>query len=313
MTTTGASARLIIHGTPLSQPTRAVVWTCLIKGLSFELRPGSPESPDAFWRGLQDLNPKVQMPVIQDGDFVLYEMPAILCYLADKHGWNDLYPQRLETRALINQYLHFHHTTTRLATFKLQGPHVTVAMGWPDHVGDQSLDPLMVDTIVAVQRSGNPLSVGREAVNRQFPIIENGYFFGDSDYLCGTPGPTIADVACYEELAQLRWAGLFAFVGYPKLAAWLDRMAELPGHDAAHTYNLVLGNIASEPNTPERLMAASQAGIAALVETGARVVPAVAAAAPPREPELAGSEPVAGGLSPPEKGRSRATHVHRPK
>ena len=34
-------------------------------------------------------------------------------YLADKHGWSDLYPQDPLARARINEYLHFHHRNTR--------------------------------------------------------------------------------------------------------------------------------------------------------------------------------------------------------
>lgn len=256
-------SKLIVYGGPPSQPTRAVCWACLIKDLPFELELGSLAAGPERRR----LNPKSQIPVIVDGDFVLYEMPSILCYLSDKHGWDDLYPRDLETRALVNQYLHFHHNTTRLATFKLMGAHVTIAFGGPNAAGT-SLDPIMVDTIVEVMESDNPLEMGQKAVAKQVAIIEGGYFFGGAPFLCGTEAPTIADIACYEELAQLRWAKLFSFENYPKIDSWLSEMAKLPHHDAAHQYNLALGDIATAPNTMERFQSATASGIEALSKLG---------------------------------------------
>ena len=80
------SKPLIVYGTPPSQPTRAVYWTCLLRGLPFELRLldfGRLRQPE-FTR----LNPKAQVPTIDDGGFALYEMPAILERAVDAYGVN---------------------------------------------------------------------------------------------------------------------------------------------------------------------------------------------------------------------------------
>ncbi|MEE8041195.1 MAG: hypothetical protein V3T15_00210, partial [Pseudomonadales bacterium] len=67
---------------------------CLLHDLPFTLGSTSGTAANA------DLtNPRGQVPWIVDDGFVLAEMPAIVCYLADKHGWNDVYPQHLESRA----------------------------------------------------------------------------------------------------------------------------------------------------------------------------------------------------------------------
>ena len=118
-----SDAVLTVYGVPASQPSRAVYWTCLIKGLAFELR--TPELLGARESGLGELNPKRQIPTIVQGDFVLYEMPAILTWLCNSNGWVDLYPSDPAARALVDQYLHFHHSTTRLATMKLMAPHAS--------------------------------------------------------------------------------------------------------------------------------------------------------------------------------------------
>lgn len=130
----------------------------------------------------------------------------------------------------------------------------------------------MVDTIVATMESGDKLASGRRAFDRIVPLIERGYFFGDSPFLCGTASPTLADIACYEELAQLRWAGRFDFADHPRIRAWLGEMEKLPHHEAAHRYNIELGDIASEPNTMERWMAATTAGLDAWRGCGVRIV-----------------------------------------
>jgi glutathione S-transferase/autophagy-related protein 2 len=255
---------LIVYGSPPSQPSRAVYWTCLLRDLPFELRmPQSLPGPD-FAR----LNPKLQIPTIDDGGFVVYEMPAILAYLCEKHGWEDLYPSELEKRAIINQYLHFHHSSTRLATFKLMAPHVTIAFGGAPRDG---VDVILRESIQIAMDSPDPLGEGRKTLETVVSIIESKYFRGGSPFLCGTENVTIADIACYEELAQLEWARLFEFKGFPKIERWLQEMANLPFHEPVHRYNFALGDIAAEANTMERFLEASRVGNEALRELGISV------------------------------------------
>jgi glutathione S-transferase len=256
------SRNLIVHGVPGSQPTRAVCWTCLIKELPFELKPidFSPTGREP----LLELNPTGQMPTIEDGDFVLYEMPAILTYLCEKHGWSDLLPSDLQTRARVNQYLHFHHNWTRRLSEDLMAPHVIVA------VLDQMRDAEHLSHIVERAMAPDKLARGHKTALRVAGLIEAGYFSDGARYLC-TPEPSIADIACYEEVAQLRWAGLFDFEEFPRLTGWLDVMRELPCHDEVHLYNTTLGDIQSQPNTQERLISAMSAGVAALADAGVHV------------------------------------------
>ncbi len=262
---------MIVYGVPPSQPSRAVCWTCLIQGLTFELR-----TPDLLGdlSGLSELNPKRQIPTIVSDDFVLYEMPAILAWLCNTNGWDDLYPKAPAARALVDQYLHFHHSTTRLATIKLMAPHVTIIFeGLFEAGGDErgTKDILLAEGIAAATTGPNIYERGCAVLQMVAELIEDGYLRGTDGYLCTRDQPTIADIACYEELSQLRWASLFDFVDFPKLRAWLDRMEELPFHENAHRYNVTLGDILSEPNTMERFVTATRAGIAALEEVGVRI------------------------------------------
>ena len=248
---------LTIYGASASQPTRAVWWAYLIKGLSFEVRPNAMLREPEFLR----LNPRSQMPTIVDAGFSLYEMPAILSYLCEKHGGSDLCPADLESRALVDQYLHAHHSMTRLATLKLMGPHVTIAFGGPPR---ESMDVIMVETIGTAIDDPDTLGAGQRVMARVAGVLESGYFRSDSPFLCGTPNATIADIACYEELAQLGWANLFEFGAFRRIETWLAEMEKLPAHDAVHRYNRELGDIASVPITLERFERANIAGLEAL-------------------------------------------------
>lgn len=252
---------LVLYGHPASQPSRAVYWICLIKELRFEIQ--SPEMGGFADSEMARLNPKRQMPTIADGDFSLYEMPAILIYLCEKHGWDDLYPKDLEARALVNQYLHFHHSSTRLATMKLMAPHVTVAFREALESGD-TMDVLLREAIQAAFREPDVLGAGRDVVAKVAGMIESGYL-RDGPFLVGS-GPTIADIACYEELAQLRWANLFDFERFPRIQGWLAAMPKLPFHEEAHAYNRALGDIRTEPLTMQRFLEAGAVGQATLRE-----------------------------------------------
>ena len=244
--------RLIIHGAPASQPSRAVYWTCMIKELPFELKPLGVD--DMGGEGpLLHLNPSGQIPTVEDGTFVIFEMPAILTYLCEKHGWDDLLPADLPTRTRVHQYLHFHHNFTRLATMGLMASHVTVA--FPERMKGTPIEAMLSDP--------DKLEKGRAVVRHVADLIERGFFRDGSTHLCASHA-TIADIACYEELAQLRWAGLFDFDGFPKIQMWLGEMEQLPFHEPAHRYNFVLGDIRTKPNTMKRFLEASVAGVAAL-------------------------------------------------
>lgn len=255
---------MTVYGQGASQPSRAVLWLCLFKALPFEFcdvpnHAFGPQGP------LAPLNPTGQVPTIRDGEFVLYEMPAILAYLCRKHAWNDLYPSDVETRAYIDQYLHFHHSRTRNVTLELMAPHVTVA--FLEHLEAMETNAArgLVERVIHPEK----LERGQAAVSEIFRLIERGYF-RETTYLC-TDTPSIADFACYEEIGQLRWAQLFDFAPFPKLARWLDAMAALPHHDTAHRYNIALGDIQSEPNTIARFVSANAAAVDALESAGVEI------------------------------------------
>lgn len=96
---------LQIFGRTRSINVRKVLWTCDEIGVAYE----HAELPEGV-TSLRDpaflaLNPNGLIPVIRDGDFVLWESNAICRYLAMKHGCPDLLPADPEKRALVEQWM----------------------------------------------------------------------------------------------------------------------------------------------------------------------------------------------------------------
>ncbi|MYZ43929.1 glutathione S-transferase family protein [Schauerella aestuarii] len=96
---------LRILGKASSINVRKVLWTCEELALPFER-----EDWGAGWRSTHSaeflaLNPNAMVPVIQDGDFVLWESNAIIRYLATQYGGAALYPAQARNRAKIDQWI----------------------------------------------------------------------------------------------------------------------------------------------------------------------------------------------------------------
>jgi glutathione S-transferase len=101
---------LTIYGRANSINVRKVLWLCDELGLEYEREDWGqgfrdPNDPDYL-----ALNPNGLVPVIRDGDFVLWESDAIVRYLAQKQGRDDLYPADLQKRAVVEQWMNWYGT-----------------------------------------------------------------------------------------------------------------------------------------------------------------------------------------------------------
>jgi glutathione S-transferase len=95
---------LTILGRTTSINVRKALWTADELGVQYRLETwGKPyRDPDA--PEFRALNPNAQVPVLRDGDFVLWESSAIMRYQIDKYGPGDLVPRDLHTRARAEQW-----------------------------------------------------------------------------------------------------------------------------------------------------------------------------------------------------------------
>jgi glutathione S-transferase len=253
---------LILYGHPASQPSRTVFWACLLGELPFAL--GNTAELDLSTGGT---NPRGQIPSMADGEFYLSEAAAIVWYLSAKHQWENLYPNDFEEQARVHQFINMHHTLVRLATYHLMAPHVVKPLGLPP----REPNPLSIFQSEAITRSfseEDPYTSGGKVVSVIARFLDEHYFYNDSAFLCGGISATVADLICYSEIGQFQFANLFDFSPYPKLTRWLAAMQDVPYHDVVHAYNIELGDIRTDPNTPQRLLAASQKCIQAMVNTG---------------------------------------------
>ncbi len=99
-----------ILGKTSSINVRKVLWTCAELNLPF-----TREDWGSGFRSTQTpefiaLNPNALVPVIRDGDFVLWESNSIIRYLAGRYDGEALYPADPFARARVDQWMDWQAT-----------------------------------------------------------------------------------------------------------------------------------------------------------------------------------------------------------
>ena len=192
---------LRLHGTPQTRTFRPL-WMLEELGVPYENLKVSfvneTRKPD-FLR----LNPNGHIPVLQDGDVVLFESLAINLYLARKYD-KGLWPKRVEDEGRAYQW-------SIWAMTELEEPLLTALMHTMFLPEDQRDPKKAAD---GEQRTKTPLAV-----------LE-GQLKGD--WLAGNDF-TVADL---NVSAVLSWAVLIGMdlSAFPKTQAWLGRCTSRPGY-----------------------------------------------------------------------------------
>jgi len=201
---------LKIWGRTNSSNVQRPLWLCAELGIPFE----RIDAGGAFGKTREPaylaMNPNALIPTIDDDGFVLWESNAILRYLADKHAAHDWYPQPLQERARVEQWMDWSNTVL--------APSLTAAF-WglirhAPHERDEA----------AVLASGERSSAALGILDAQL---------AGRDYVCGDK-PTLADVAL--GINTYRWMNLpWDLVGYQRpelqsLSAWYARLARRPAY-----------------------------------------------------------------------------------
>ena len=96
-------SNLRIYGIARTRAFRAL-WAAKELGLDYEHLPIEIGDDGAKSPEFLAINPNGRLPVIVDGDFVLFESLAITLYLAKKHSNGKLYPATLEGEARAWQW-----------------------------------------------------------------------------------------------------------------------------------------------------------------------------------------------------------------
>ena len=239
----------ILYGVPLSQPVRAVMWLMIYKGLPFELAlviPGSSGDRGSRNPDFLAKNPGATVPCMEEPDtgFVLGEAHAIMCYLARKHRWYDIYPEDPQQRARVDWYLHYHHRNIRDASLGLVAPRIRKDLGIPD----------------AVQQAAGA------TLTRALRTLETAWL-ADSRFLVGDR-LTLADFAAYVEIGQLKpqFTNLYDFGPFPNVRRWLADMARIGGHDDVHVVLAELGDMSGQDPSMDAIRSANKRALQVLQE-----------------------------------------------
>lgn len=162
---------------------------------------------------LHEVNICGKVPVLDDDGFVLWESCAIMQYLADKHGAEDLYPKALQARADVNRWMFF------------AAQHFSPAVGiltweylWKKFVTGEDPDPVEI-------------AKGEAFVHEHALVLDK--HLAQREWLCGS-ALTLADYAVAAPMMYIDRAKVP--VGqYTHLMAWYERMRQLPAWKETET------------------------------------------------------------------------------
>lgn len=151
------------------------------------------------------LNPNGRIPLLQDGDFTLWESNTIVRYLAAKHALGGLCPASVETRALAERWMDWQLST-------LIAP--VSAVFW-----NLVRKP-------AAQRDAAAVAAGTAEANRAAQILDA--HLAKQPFVAGER-LTIGDIPVGATVH--RWLALEGIERppLPALRAWHERLAERPG------------------------------------------------------------------------------------
>ena len=183
---------LKIIGKATSINVRKVLWTCAELGLPFRR--------EEWTEAHAPLNPNRLVPVLVDGDLVLWESNTICRYLCTHHGGEALLPNQAAARARVEQWMDWQATDLNSAW---RYAFMALVRASPTHT-----DPAQVAASVA-------------AWNRLMGILdarldETGAWVAGDAF-------TLADIVL--GLSANRWLMTpMARPDYPHVAAWLQKL-----------------------------------------------------------------------------------------
>ena len=149
------------------------------------------------------LNPNRKIPVLIDGDLVLWESNAILLYLAKKYSPNNYFSDEPKRFGIISQWLIFGKTSI--------DPFLAVSRYFLKFLGEGNYN---ISQLENLQMQGN----------NSLKILDNHLL--NNDFLAGFY--SIADMACYPYI-KLSDEGGFEISEFPNVENWVKRIETQEG------------------------------------------------------------------------------------
>jgi glutathione S-transferase len=147
----------------------------------------------------RQINPRAQVPVLQDGEQIIWDSMAILTYLVRRYGGNGWLPDDPLELARVMQWL---AVSENELLYGLARARAALVLGRP------------YDLAMCQQDGRAGLSV------MELRLAQN-------DWLAGSD-LTIADIACYPYVS-LASEGDVSVEPYPAVCRWIDQVETLPG------------------------------------------------------------------------------------
>jgi glutathione S-transferase len=180
------------------------------KALAYELKVLSFSAGDTRKPEFLALNPRHQVPVLVDGEFVLYESNAIVEYLDEAYpaAGAPLLPGDVRTRALVRRMV------------------LEV-----DNYFDHAVDPIIRQAffVKPEERDADVIAKGRQAIADEFALFAKAM---RGEFLAGPL--SAADFAFYPLVAFAKRCEMklpeiaFDTMVTPEIAAWKQRVEALP-------------------------------------------------------------------------------------
>lgn len=155
------------------------------------------------------MNPLRNIPLLNDNGAYIADSHVICAYLVDKYAINDaLYPKDPLKRAMVDSRMYF---DAGFLFARLRFLYEPIAFG---DVPEQAADK--------VEYASRPLGI-TEALLK------------DEPYICGDH-LTIADFCCIATISSLIEPVAPEKNKYPRISAWMERLAELPYYEDANQF-----------------------------------------------------------------------------
>jgi glutathione S-transferase len=173
---------------------------CALLGLSYEAVPVDLLKREQKTEAFLALNPRGQVPVLDDAGTVVWDSMAILVYLAKKYGDGRWLPMGAQPLANVIQWLAVSENEILYGLARARA-------------------------VVRFQRPWD-LAACQELGRSGLAVLEA--HLRHSVWLAGDH-PTIADIACYPYVALAPEGGV-ALDGFPSVGQWIARVQALPGY-----------------------------------------------------------------------------------
>jgi glutathione S-transferase len=225
--------RITLHGHRMSQPSRAVELLLLINDIGHTFNTVDFVNGETRTKQyIETVNANGKIPVLQDGDFKLLESHAMMRYLSRKFELKQWYGSDLKEKAVIDQWLDWHHLNTR--TYSSDMLHAIAILNFVPMMLKIEVKTLQIEEL------NRKLRMSLSVLDKQ---LENKKFIAGNT-------ATIVDLSIGCELYQLKCYE-YNFSEFKNIDNWLNNLEKLPKWTEAH--EVVIGAakqfLSNEKNT----------------------------------------------------------------